>query len=329
MAKLGEGDPRWIVREREDGKNVNSWHWTEKDISEWSKETLNKLLENQQMVKTPRLELSSKSVSSSEMDGTVFNRKGKLSFILDGNMTVNWEGKIFDTNGNEEDTASGKFILPEVDHETEPDSMQIDLTTTTDCPELEKAMQTLGRTFVRGQVKQFFTQVKNQHMVQDKPACVTVNPTTQNSPKQELKADTGLGKVVQVIEWQAPAKEVFEALTDQPRIAAYTRAQAVYEKREGGNFSFLNGAITGTITKLVEPSTIHLKWRADNWPNDKFSSVQLVLDPISQGVTSLRMTQTDVPANDLERTKIGWQQNFWEPIKMLFGYQYNWKEGRP
>jgi hypothetical protein len=27
MAKWGEGDPRWIVEEREDAKNVNNWHW--------------------------------------------------------------------------------------------------------------------------------------------------------------------------------------------------------------------------------------------------------------------------------------------------------------
>lgn len=27
MARIGEGDPRWIVNEREDGRNVNSWHW--------------------------------------------------------------------------------------------------------------------------------------------------------------------------------------------------------------------------------------------------------------------------------------------------------------
>ena len=27
MAKLGEGDPRWRVRDREDGRNVGSWHW--------------------------------------------------------------------------------------------------------------------------------------------------------------------------------------------------------------------------------------------------------------------------------------------------------------
>lgn len=27
MAKWGQGDPRWIVEEREDGTNVNNWHW--------------------------------------------------------------------------------------------------------------------------------------------------------------------------------------------------------------------------------------------------------------------------------------------------------------
>ena len=27
MAKWGEGDPRWIVEERDDGTNVNNWHW--------------------------------------------------------------------------------------------------------------------------------------------------------------------------------------------------------------------------------------------------------------------------------------------------------------
>jgi hypothetical protein len=27
MAKWGEGDPRWLVESREDGKNVNGWHW--------------------------------------------------------------------------------------------------------------------------------------------------------------------------------------------------------------------------------------------------------------------------------------------------------------
>jgi hypothetical protein len=27
MAKVGEGDPRWLVENRPDGRNVLGWHW--------------------------------------------------------------------------------------------------------------------------------------------------------------------------------------------------------------------------------------------------------------------------------------------------------------
>ena len=37
MAKLGEGDQRWIVEERKDGANVHGWHWAEKDCKEWTR----------------------------------------------------------------------------------------------------------------------------------------------------------------------------------------------------------------------------------------------------------------------------------------------------
>ena len=37
MAKLGEGDQRWIVEERKDGANVHGWHWVEKDCKEWTR----------------------------------------------------------------------------------------------------------------------------------------------------------------------------------------------------------------------------------------------------------------------------------------------------
>ena len=36
MAKVGEGDPRWIVSDRDDGQNVGQWHWwvvTSRDMS--------------------------------------------------------------------------------------------------------------------------------------------------------------------------------------------------------------------------------------------------------------------------------------------------------
>lgn len=41
MAKLGEGDARWIVNDMGDsGKNVNNWHWREYDCLQWSEAQL-------------------------------------------------------------------------------------------------------------------------------------------------------------------------------------------------------------------------------------------------------------------------------------------------
>jgi len=44
MAEQGKGDERWIVNERTDGRNVNSWHWEEKQRLPWAKERLEALL---------------------------------------------------------------------------------------------------------------------------------------------------------------------------------------------------------------------------------------------------------------------------------------------
>lgn len=44
MAKWEEKDPRWLVTERTDGHNVNSWHWQEVNRFEWSRQRLTELL---------------------------------------------------------------------------------------------------------------------------------------------------------------------------------------------------------------------------------------------------------------------------------------------
>ena len=46
MAKLGEGDARWIVTERQDGTNVHNWHWSEKDVLPWARQRIEELVGN-------------------------------------------------------------------------------------------------------------------------------------------------------------------------------------------------------------------------------------------------------------------------------------------
>jgi len=47
-AEAGKGDPRWIVQDREDGKNVGSWHWEERDMMSWFKQRI-----EEELVGTP------------------------------------------------------------------------------------------------------------------------------------------------------------------------------------------------------------------------------------------------------------------------------------
>jgi activator of HSP90 ATPase len=44
MAEPSAADERWIVKEREDGRNVNSWHWEEKQRLPWARERLETVL---------------------------------------------------------------------------------------------------------------------------------------------------------------------------------------------------------------------------------------------------------------------------------------------
>lgn len=44
MARWDERDPRWAVEAREDGTNVNGWHWQDRDRKVWAGERLEALL---------------------------------------------------------------------------------------------------------------------------------------------------------------------------------------------------------------------------------------------------------------------------------------------
>lgn len=97
MAKFGEGDERWIVRDREDGKNCNNWHWSEISLTDWSKERLTELL-----VGVAGLEDSNKgfckitSLDKCTGDVTVQMRKQKKFPLYELEMVLKWEGQLWD-----------------------------------------------------------------------------------------------------------------------------------------------------------------------------------------------------------------------------------------
>jgi hypothetical protein len=81
MAKFGEGDDRWIVKDLgEQGTNVNNWHWKEYDAFEWSDEKLKSLLDGVTLVESPVLTLRITAVNI-KGEAVINNRKNKVSIM--------------------------------------------------------------------------------------------------------------------------------------------------------------------------------------------------------------------------------------------------------
>ena len=81
MAKFGEGDARWIVEDRSDGKNVGNWHWSEKDCLEWTRERLKQLLEGLTLLDDGAMTVQTTSVDSVEGEAFANTRKNKIMWV--------------------------------------------------------------------------------------------------------------------------------------------------------------------------------------------------------------------------------------------------------
>ena len=81
MAKIGEGDKRWIVSERADGTNCNAWHWTTKNVSSHATDALKGALLNA----TFKPPLHGAKITSADLTGeaSVNNRKGRTFLIYE------------------------------------------------------------------------------------------------------------------------------------------------------------------------------------------------------------------------------------------------------
>ena len=96
MAKVGEGDERWIVKEREDGTNVNGWHWKETNLTGWSQSRLKELLGPVVAFEDGTGYAKVTEVEKIEGDVTVQSRKQKKFPLYELEIKLKWEGQLWD-----------------------------------------------------------------------------------------------------------------------------------------------------------------------------------------------------------------------------------------
>jgi activator of HSP90 ATPase len=336
MAKVGEGDPRWIVQERSDGANVNNWHWTELDCSAWAKERLTNLLGSIAVSEGDKS--FNFSVESITGEASVNTRKGKVLFFYELEAKLKYQGSI----QGSDDKCEGKVHIPYIGDENADGEIEVKVTcdgkTTSDAA-IKDFVYSKARAVLSAKVIQFLQELreeqgpKNLKPTATAPAVRSTSATTTSSSHVNTKPETtpstttatpkqtsvSTQKVTLKVKFKGPVDEVFSCLLDPNRVSMFTQANATLSPTPGTPFSLYGGVITGEILDVQKNTKIVQKWRMQDWPEGHYSQVTLAFEPGKEG-TTLNLTQTGVPTSDVDRIKAGWDEKFWRRMKMMFGW---------
>ncbi|KAG7461209.1 hypothetical protein MATL_G00207730 [Megalops atlanticus] len=336
MAKWGEGDPRWIVEERADATNVNNWHWTERDATNWSSEKLKELLLGVRVEGEEGIcEIT--EVDTLEGEASINNRKGKLIFFYEWNVKATWTGTT-----KKGIKYKGSVEVPNLSDENDMDDLDIVVSLSKDEPDtpLLGLMRKEGMKKVRavlgsyvGHLKTEFTQGMilptanglNKQQQQPSQSKAKVDKTQIGNAGSAPQSTVNTGVKIPTCKFSlkdtflTSPEELYRVFINQEMTQAFTHAPAMVDGDRGGKFRLLDGNVCGEFQELVPDQKIVMRWRYKTWPCEHYANITLKFSDRGNE-TELEVECKGVPVSEEERTKQGWERYYFEAIKQTFGY---------
>lgn len=117
----------------------------------------------------------------------------------------------------------------------------------------------------------------------------------------------------------ASAEEIFNAWLSSEDHGAMTGSAAQVEGKVGGAFTAWDGYIFGKTLEVESPHRIVQAWRTSEFPEDAPDSrVEILFDEVKGG-TKLTLIHSDMPEDQVESYKQGWEDFYFKPMKEYFG----------
>jgi len=118
-----------------------------------------------------------------------------------------------------------------------------------------------------------------------------------------------------------PAKEsdIYEAWLSSDGHAAMTGSPAQVDANAGGKFSAWDGYIFGSTLELTPNLRIVQAWRTSEFPEDAPDSRLEVLLEAVDGGTKVILTHSDMPEEQVDSYRQGWEDFYFKPMKDFFG----------
>jgi len=261
---------------------------------------------------------------------TVQSRKQKKFPLYELELTLKWEGQLWDEAGKVVTEAKGKIKIPDLSEETFDD---LEMTVTLEDEmnvnrPLKEAMRTTGCKRVREACMTFVEKLResvnsgtDKGLVPKKPPIEKrVNNTyvvagSESSKTKELKIKYSFHPHPQMI---------YETLLDTDRIRGATASDASMSKEIGGAFSMFSGSVEGKNIDLKPFSssegqaTIMWEWRFNTWQPGHKSRVTINLIE-KDGGTQMELVHSGVPEEETERTEKGWTGLLLDRLKAMLG----------
>lgn len=118
-------------------------------------------------------------------------------------------------------------------------------------------------------------------------------------------------------------QDLWDLFTNARKAEHFCQSKVAIDAKEGGAFSLYDGVITGCFLDLKPNTEMRFSWRLKDWKPGVSSQVSLKFIKSKDG-TKLELEQTNVPGNELDRTKEGWKRYYFERFR-VFGYNYEIK----
>ncbi|KAL2501575.1 Aha1 domain-containing protein [Forsythia ovata] len=354
MARMGDGDKRWIVEDRPDGTNVHNWHWAETDCLDWSRNFLSNLLSNKPILSgDDNLYLRTKTLQKCDGEAYVNVRKGKIIPGYELNLILTYEAEARDSDGTSVILSTeGSVEIPYISDENAGEDPEIKITIKDEGPigrRLKDAFIAKGKPFVLEKVGEYVDvmakggpakeelEVKKVGVKKPSSAAGTASNVGDNSgnnrdssvkeSKKKEKRKEGFKTIKMSEKFSCRARDLYEILMDENRWKGFSQSNARISKEVGGEFSIFDGSVTGTNVELQEAKLIIQNWRFGSWPDGIVSKVCLTFEEPEPGVTVVKLTHTDVPEEDrygnstvVENTERGWRDLIFHRIRAVFGF---------
>ncbi|PVV00204.1 hypothetical protein BB559_000038 [Furculomyces boomerangus] len=328
-------------------KNVNNWHWTEKNCFDWSEKYFKETLPKVSLTKGD-FAVCVSSVDSVSGDVDLNQRKGKIITLFDLELVLKWEGK----STNSEKKSTGTITIPEVAHDTDSDDYVFDVRVDGEDKDAW-AMKELVRTELSKKLVEEFQKFPSELIKQnlgdvyinnhgssgDAKKPIIKSSADKDNEHPHVKAfkagESGLtlnasfanmnipsSSIKMEVEFMTSAKDLFDALVNPAKVSVWSRAPAIISSEPNKSFELFSKNIIGKNIIVDSPKTIKQNWRISNWVPGHFSTVTM---EIIQGdsSTKLKLEQTGVPKSEVEATELNWDRYYWTPIKNTFGWGFS------